>query len=78
MDGAAGGGYLEVVRWLAANRREGCSTAAFEMASAGGHLDVITVRKRYGAVVGRNSSVLVVFIRSLRTYPTYGMCTNLL
>lgn len=46
MDGAAGGGYLEVVRWLAANRREGCSAAAFELASAAGHLDVLTVRKR--------------------------------
>lgn len=46
MDGAAGAGYLEVVRWLAANRREGCSKAAFELASAAGHLDVVMVRKR--------------------------------
>lgn len=55
MDGAAGGGYFEVVRWLAAHRREGCSTAAFELACAGGHLDVITVRKRFGAVVCHSS-----------------------
>lgn len=44
MDGAAGGGHLAVVCWMAANRREGCSQAAFEMAAAGGHLDVIKVR----------------------------------
>lgn len=54
MDGAAGGGYLEVVRWLAANRREGCSMSAFELASAGGHLDVIKVREGCGAVVSLN------------------------
>lgn len=43
MDGAAGDGHLEVVRWLGQNRREGCSRAAFEMAAAGGHLHVIKV-----------------------------------
>lgn len=43
MDGAAGGGHLELVQWLAANRRERCTNAAFDMAAAGGHLDVIQV-----------------------------------
>lgn len=45
MDGAAGGGHLDVVRWLAANRTEGCSQGAFDMAAAEGHLHVIEVRK---------------------------------
>lgn len=45
MDGAAGGGHLEVLRWLAANRREGCSQAAFDMAAAEGHLLVIKVQR---------------------------------
>lgn len=44
MDGAAGGGHLEVVRWLARHRREGCSQAAFDMAAAAGYLHVIEVR----------------------------------
>lgn len=46
MDGAAGGGHLDVVRWLATNRLEGCSQAAFDMAAAEGHLHVIKVWKR--------------------------------
>ena len=46
MDGAAGGGHLDVVRWLATNRLEGCSQGAFDMAAAEGHLHVIKVRKR--------------------------------
>ena len=45
MDGAAGGGHLDVVRWLATNRVEGCSQAAFDMAAAEGHLHVIKVWK---------------------------------
>ena len=53
MDGAAGGGHLEVCKWLAANRAEGCSQAAFELAAAGGHLDVITVRKSTAAARSR-------------------------
>ena len=44
MDGAAGGGHLDVVRWLATNRLEGCSQAAFDMAAAEGHLHVIKVQ----------------------------------
>lgn len=46
MDGAAGGGHLHVVRWLATNRSEGCSQAAFDMAAAEGHLHVMKVWKR--------------------------------
>lgn len=49
MDGAAGGGHLDVVRWLATNRLEGCSQAAFDMAAAEGHLHVIKVWKRGAA-----------------------------
>ena len=44
MDGAAGGGHLDVVHWLEKHRKEGCSHAAFEMAAAEGHLHVIKVR----------------------------------
>lgn len=43
MDGAAGGGHLKMVQWLAKHRREGCSSAAFDMAAAEGHLNIIEV-----------------------------------
>lgn len=46
MDGAAGGGHLEMLQWLAENRGEGCSSAAFGMAAAAGHLNVIEVTVR--------------------------------
>lgn len=58
MDGAAGGGHLEMVEWLAKNRREGCSSAAFDMAAAEGHLDIIEVVATSGKYMNDCSSLL--------------------
>jgi len=41
MDEAAARGLLDVVKWLSANRREGCTTHAADWAAAAGYLDVV-------------------------------------
>lgn len=41
MDWAAGQGLLDVVKWLSANRSEGCTTAAMDKAAVNGHLHVV-------------------------------------
>eukprot|EP00752_Nemacystus_decipiens_P018537 g16620.t1 len=41
VDGAAGNGHLEVVRWLLFHRREGGTAAAFETAAVNGHVHVL-------------------------------------
>ncbi|AGO83005.1 Ankyrin repeat domain containing protein [Pandoravirus dulcis] len=41
MDYAAGGGHLDVVRWLHENSPLGCTTEAMDMAAAGGHVEVL-------------------------------------
>jgi hypothetical protein len=41
MDYAASNGYLEVVKWLHENRKEGCTAKAFEDATKNGHLEVV-------------------------------------
>eukprot|EP00903_Cladosiphon_okamuranus_P013856 g12893.t1 len=41
VDGAAGNGHLEVVRWLLFHRREGGTAAAFEAAATNGHVHVL-------------------------------------
>ncbi|CAN0327464.1 unnamed protein product, partial [Phaeothamnion confervicola] len=41
MDDAAGEGNLEVVKWLHAHRREGCTRALLTRAAGGGHLRVV-------------------------------------
>ncbi len=41
MDRAAANGHLEVVRWLHANRTEGCTTSAMDDAAKNGHLEVV-------------------------------------
>lgn len=41
MNRAAAHGHLEVVKWLHANRDEGCTTAAMDGAAANGHLNVV-------------------------------------
>lgn len=40
-DAAAGNGHLEVLKWLHANRYEGCSTDAMDQAAGNGHLKVV-------------------------------------
>ncbi|KAI8929871.1 hypothetical protein BC831DRAFT_441366 [Entophlyctis helioformis] len=42
MNRAAGKGHLHVVKWLHANRTEGCTTNAMDGAAANGHLHVVT------------------------------------
>ncbi|AVK76408.1 Ankyrin repeat domain containing protein [Pandoravirus neocaledonia] len=41
MDSAAAGGHLDIIRFLHANRTEGCTVAAMDGAATGGHLDVV-------------------------------------
>jgi len=41
MDLAASYGHLDVVKWLHANRTEGCTKWSMIMASVNGHLDVV-------------------------------------
>lgn len=41
MDNAAAGGYLDIVQFLHANRREGCTKGAMDGAAAAGHLAVV-------------------------------------
>jgi hypothetical protein len=40
-DDAAANGHLVVVKWLHANRNEGCTRYAMDRAEANGHLDVV-------------------------------------
>ncbi|KAF0694541.1 Aste57867_14581 [Aphanomyces stellatus] len=49
MDKAAGGGFLNVVQWLHANRNEGCTTFAMDDAACEGHLEVIQWLHRHRA-----------------------------
>ncbi len=39
---SAGGGHLEVVKWLHMNPTEGCTTRAMDFAAGGGHLEVVS------------------------------------
>jgi Ankyrin repeats (many copies) len=41
MDRAACHGYFEILKWLHANRQEGCTTDAMDHAAAHGHLEVV-------------------------------------
>jgi tRNA (Thr-GGU) A37 N-methylase len=41
MDYAARYGHLEVVKWLHANRREGCTVHAMDYAAQHGHLELV-------------------------------------
>ncbi|KAI8925251.1 hypothetical protein BC831DRAFT_462006 [Entophlyctis helioformis] len=41
MDHAAENGHLHVVKWLHANRTEGCTTNAMDWAARSGHLHVV-------------------------------------
>ncbi|KAL3657637.1 hypothetical protein V7S43_017440 [Phytophthora oleae] len=41
MDEAAAHGHLDVVKWLYANRSEGCTTAAMDGAARNGHLEML-------------------------------------
>jgi hypothetical protein len=41
MDYAAYSRHLEVVKWLHANRDEGCTTDAMDDAAANGHTEVV-------------------------------------
>jgi hypothetical protein len=41
MDYAAEGGHLELVKWLHANRSEGCTAEAACEAARNGHVDVL-------------------------------------
>lgn len=41
MDVAAELGHLEVIQWLHAHRREGCTTDAMDLAACNGHLHVV-------------------------------------
>ncbi|KAL2918980.1 hypothetical protein HK105_201250 [Polyrhizophydium stewartii] len=51
MDFAVKTGHARIVKWLAANRREGCSTAAFKHAFSAGRIDLLTfLCARYPAV----------------------------
>ena len=41
MNFAAENGYLEVVKWLSENRKEGCTEYAMDYAVKNGHLEVV-------------------------------------
>jgi len=41
MDGAAWNGHLETVKWLHANRTEGCTKSAMDGSAWYGHLDTV-------------------------------------
>ncbi|EEY58546.1 uncharacterized protein PITG_10629 [Phytophthora infestans T30-4] len=41
MDGAAGNGHLNVLRWLLENESEGCTTQAMSLAARNGHFEVV-------------------------------------
>ncbi|KAE8971342.1 hypothetical protein PR003_g27892 [Phytophthora rubi] len=42
MDGAAARGRIDLLRWLYADRTEGCSTEAFTGAAANGHIKTLS------------------------------------
>ena len=41
MDLAATNGYLEIVKWLHANKKEGCTTDAMDWAADNNHLEIV-------------------------------------
>lgn len=41
MDQAAGGGHLDIVKWLHEKRTEGCTKSAMNYAAQNGHLTIV-------------------------------------
>jgi hypothetical protein len=46
MDAAASGGHLDAVKWLHANRTEGCTIDALYQAAEEGHFEVVKLAVR--------------------------------
>ncbi|KAG6942344.1 hypothetical protein JG687_00019105 [Phytophthora cactorum] len=56
MDGAAGWGKLNTLKWLDINRTEGCTSQAMDAAAEGGFLTVFNTAQR--AARAMHSTVL--------------------
>ncbi|KAL2917403.1 hypothetical protein HK105_203067 [Polyrhizophydium stewartii] len=67
MNGAAKYGHIGVVRWLAANRKDGCSATAMNEAAKNGHLEVLQfLHTQYPHFVLSKSSSVFSFATDLR------------
>ncbi|POM73892.1 Hypothetical protein PHPALM_9212 [Phytophthora palmivora] len=59
MDGAAGCGHLDVVKWLHTHRNEGCSTTAMKDTSS----DCTSIGRRDAHVLGWKDLLFVTILR---------------